>query len=228
MHNYGAMAFYYDGASSYFDTYGNVIRHMNGHGCLLNAGRCNTFTGNLIIDCSRYYAWASDYGFSRNLEDGEYKDLHYTLPDYVYSEAFKAINPDPATLILDTLGADPSDPLVIETPAFVVVKNNWCHFNKYGRYEGLVNYGVATYNIEEYVYKYARSADDIDVPEGKKTNNNMSIYNSKREELDIKKLITETAAGVIEIDWDTFVKIGIVDSDWTIDTEIVSEMPSYR
>ena len=228
MHNYGAMAFYYDGASSYFDTYGNVIRHMNGHGCLLNAGRCNTFTGNLIIDCSRYYAWASDYGFSRNLEDGKYKDLHYTLPDYVYSEAFKAINPDPATLILDTLGADTSDPLVIETPAFVVVKNNWCHFNKYGRYEGLVNYGVATYNIEEYVYKYARSADDIDVPEGKKTNDNMSIYNSRREELDIKKLITETAAGVIEIDWDTFVKIGIVDSDWTIDTEIVSEMPSYR
>ncbi len=54
------------------------------------------------------------------------------------------------------------------------------------------------------------------------------MYNSKRESVDLKQLITETAAGVISIDWDTFTQIGIVDADWTIDTDINTEMTQYR
>ncbi len=229
MDHYGAMAFYYDGASSYFKTYGNVVRGMNGSGCLLNAGRCNEFTGNLVIDCSRWYVHLSDFGFKSNFDDnGQYKDRHYTLPDYVYLDEFKAVNPEPSQLILDPLGVDPSNPMVCEAPAFNVAKDNWCHFNKYGRSSSFVNYGVAPYYIEEYVYLFVRSVDDIDVPEGSRTNDHVSVYNSKRESVDLKQLITETAAGVISIDWDTFTQIGIVDADWTIDTDINTEMTQYR
>ena len=185
------------------------------------------FTCNLLIDCSKWYVRASDYGFSKSFDDdGNYKPDSETLPGYVYSEAFKALNPEPAQLITNTEGADTSDLMVWKTPAKIVVKNNWIHFNKFVR--DFTNWGVAPYNIEEYVYKYMESPDDIDVEQGQRSNKNVSTYSSRRDTLDLKELITVTAAGVIEIDWDTFVKIGIVDSDWVIDTEIVSDMPQYR
>ena len=68
----------------------------------------------------------------------------------------------------------------------------------------------------------------IDVQQGSKTNEHVSAYSSKRDgdTVDLKKLISETAAGVIEIDWDTFIQIGNVAEDWDLDTPVfnVGEM----
>ncbi len=213
---------YYDGMSSYFTTYGNVVQAIDGGGILLNAGRGNVATGNLVVDVAYAYIDASDFGYSSNFkEDGTYKKMSKKYDDYVYSEEYKAINPEPAQLIMNSAEADPDDPMFYHCPANVVVKNNWCHLNKANRKGAFAGWGGAAYNIDEYVYKYARSLDDIDVPQGSRVNSNISTYSSRRESVDLEQLITETAAGVIEITWEQFKQIGIVKDDWHIDIPVV-------
>jgi hypothetical protein len=213
---------YYDGMSSYFTTYGNVVQAIDGGGILLNAGRGNVLTGNLVIDVAYSYIDASDFGYGSNIkEDGTYKKMSRKYEDYVYSEEYKAINPEPAQLITNSADADTDDPLFYHAPANVVVKNNWCHLNKANRKGAWAGWGGAAYGIDSYVYKYAHSLDDIDVPQGSRINSNMSTYSSRRESVDLEKLITETAAGVIEITWEQFKEIGIGRNDWHLDIPVV-------
>ncbi len=220
--NVGAVAFYYDGASSYFETYGNVIANIDGHGYLSNAGRQNSFHGNLVVDCSKDYVWASEYGYGNDEfdDDGKYLTLNYSLPSYVHLPEFKAINPEPSQLILNvTPDTDPEDKMVIETPAYITVLNNWCHYNR-GVRDNTRHLGEP-YHIEEQVWRYAEEGA-IDAQQGAlySTNDHVSIYNSKRNDCDIKTLITETAAGVIEITWEQFEKIGIDPAQWNLDVEL--------
>ena len=210
-----AVGFYYDGSSSYFNTYGNVIEHIDGDGILSNAGRHNYITGNLLIDCSNHYICASEYGYgSRFDENGSYIPRKGTLDDYVYTDEFKAINPEPSQLILEVdASTDPDEKLVAWTPAGIKVMNNWVHYNRYVR--EYTNWGMTPYNIEKYVWLYANEGE-IDSTENAihGTNENVSVYNSRRESYDLKELITETAAGVIEITWEQFENIGIIEDDW--------------
>ena len=220
--NVGAVGFYYDGASSYFETYGNVIANIDGHGYLSNAGRQNSFHGNLVVDCSKDYIWASEYGYGNSEfdDDGKYVTLNYSLPSYVYLDEFKAVNPEPSKLILNvTPDTDPEDKMVIETPAYITVQNNWIHYNR-GVRDNNRNVGTP-YHIEEQVWRYAE-AGAIDAEQGKlySANDNMSIYNSRRDDCDIKTLITETAAGVIEITWEQFCEIGVDPDEWNLDVEL--------
>ncbi len=220
--NVGSVGFYYDGASSYFNTYGNVIVDINGHGYLSNAGRQNSFTGNLIINCSEDYAWASEYGYGNDEfdADGKYIPKKTSIASHVFLDEFKAINPEPAELILEVdENTDPEDKMVKETPAYIVIKNNWCHFNR-----GLRDNperGTAPYHIEVQVWRYAEEGA-IDAQQGAlySTNDHVSIYNSRREDVDIKTLITETAAGVIEITWEQFEEIGVDPAAWNHDIEL--------
>ncbi|MBQ7600175.1 MAG: S-layer homology domain-containing protein [Clostridia bacterium] len=220
----GIMGFYHDGASSYINCYGNVVQNTP-NGCLSNAGRNNSFTGNLFINCSHWYVWASELGFDIINDDGTLKSRTETLPEYVYTDAWRAVNPDLAELIVNTEGADPGDHRLYWAPANIVVKNNWCHFNKADRY--FTNWGVSPYNIEPSVYTYANEGE-IDVNQGSRTNEHVSTYTSRRETVDLRKLITETAAGIIEITWDEFEQIGNVAEDWNIQgTEVFSMGDEY-
>ena len=141
--------------------------------------------------------------------------------EYVYSEEYRAINPEPAQLILDSADADPDDPMFFRCPANVVVKNNYVYLNKANRKGMWAKWGLAAYGIDSYVYKYARSLEDIDVPQGSRVNSNMTSYTSRRETPDLEKIISETAAGIIEITWDQFRQIGIVKADWNLDVPVV-------
>lgn len=224
----GAVAFYYDGASSYYNTYGNVAAHIDGDGILSNAGRHNYITGNLIVDCTSTYVNASEYGYGNNFdENGKYSKRRTSLSAYVYSDEYKAINPEPSQLILSIdENTDPSEKLVIWTPAFIKVQNNWCHYNKANR--DYTNWGVVPYNIEKYVWIYSNEGEIDSTPNSiHGTNDNVSVYSSKREEVDLEKLIKETATGVIEITWEQFCDIGIVLEDWNHDVEIPEKVTHY-
>ena len=48
----------------------------------------------------------------------------------------------------------------------------------------------------------------------------MSNYGGRRAGYDLEQLIKETAAGVIEITWEQFEKIGVVLEDWNHSVEI--------
>ena len=220
--NVGSVGFYYDGSSSYYETYGNVIANIDGHGYLSNAGRQNSFHGNLIINCSKDYVWASEYGYGNDEfdDDGRYIPAKTSLPSFVYLDEFKAVNPEPAQLILEVdENTDPEDKLVKQTPAYITVLNNWCHYNR-GVRDNTRHMGEP-YHIEEQVWRYAEEGA-IDAQQGAlySTNDHVSIYNSKRNDCDIKTLITETAAGVIEITWEQFEKIGIDPTQWNLDVEL--------
>ncbi|MBE6616706.1 MAG: right-handed parallel beta-helix repeat-containing protein [Ruminococcaceae bacterium] len=220
--NVGSVGFYYDGASSYFNTYGNVIANIDGHGWLSNAGRHNYFTGNLIINCSKDYAWASEYGYGNDEFDdnGRYIPRKTGIDSHVFLDEFKAINPEPAQLLLEVdENTDPEDKMVKETPAYIVIKNNWCHFNKGIRDNP--SRGVALYHVEEQVWRYSNASDfDCKVGQLYSDNANVSQYNSRRNDLDVTKLIKETAAGVIEITWEQFEKIGVDPAQWNLDVDL--------
>ncbi|MBE6617388.1 MAG: right-handed parallel beta-helix repeat-containing protein [Ruminococcaceae bacterium] len=215
-------AIYYDGMASYYTSTGNVVAGIYGNGVLLNAGRQNALYGNLFVDCAQTYIDAAGYGYLDTYfdENGNYKSKKKTtFADYVYTDAFKAINPEPATLVLTMAGADPYDPMVWLAPAFVKIQDNWCHFNKGIRLYS--NWGMTPYYIDPAVWRYS-NADEIDFPKDqiRGANENVSQYNSRREAVDIKKLITETASGVIAITWEQFETIGVVLEDWPHDVEI--------
>ena len=220
--NVGSVGFYYDGASSYFETYGNVIANIDGHGYLSNAGRQNSFHGNLIINCSKDYVWASEYGYGNDEfdDDGRYIPAKTSIRSYVHLAEFKAANPEPSQLILEVdENTDPENKMVMETPAYITVLNNWCHFNKANREKP--ERGTVPYHIEKQVWRYAEDGA-IDAEQDKlySTNEHVSVYTGKREAVDVEKLITETAAGVIEITWEQFQKIGIDPAEWNLDVEI--------
>jgi hypothetical protein len=227
--NVGSVGIYYDGTSSYFETYGNVIANIDGHGYLSNGGRQNIFHGNLIINCSKNYVWASEVNHGARFgDDGKYlpAEMNYTEP-HIFLDEFKAINPEPAQLITKVdENTDPYDKLVLMAPANVVVKNNWCHLNRANREEQ--SHSLTIYHIEEYVWRYANDGD-IDLPKNEvyATNENVSSYTSKREAVDIKTLITETAAGVIEITWEQFESIGIDPTQWNLDVEIPTKTIAF-
>ena len=227
--NVGSVGFYYDGASSYFETYGNVIANIDGHGYLSNAGRQNSFHGNLIINCSKDYVWASEYGYGNDEfdDDGRYIPAKTSIRSYVYLAEFKAANPEPSQLILEVdENTDPENKMVMETPAYITVLNNWCHYNKANREHP--EHGIAPYHIEKQVWRYAEEGA-IDAEQGKlySTNEHISVYTGKREAVDVKTLITETAAGVIEITWEQFENIGIDPAEWNLDVELPVKTTSF-
>ncbi|MBE6616704.1 MAG: right-handed parallel beta-helix repeat-containing protein, partial [Ruminococcaceae bacterium] len=217
----GAAGFYFDGHGSFVDTYGNVIANIDGNGVLINGGRNNSVTGNLIVNCTQDYVWGCELSYGDKFDDdGKYIPDTLSIPAYVYLDEFKAVNPVSAEFILELdENTDPYDPMVKEAPALNVIKNNWCHFNKGNRNNP--SRGTALYHIEEYFWRYTNEGD-VDAKRGElySDNKNHTVYNSKRDDVDIKKLITETAAGVIEIDWETFEKIGIDPTQWSLDVEL--------
>ena len=217
----GAPGIYYDNMASYYTTYGNVIANIDGDGYVSNGGRRNVFTGNLVVNCSGNYVALNHFGFDGSFdENGKYYDIApYPRHTFYYSDAFKAENPEVAELIIDVSpDNDPYDPMVFATPAFIESRNNWIHYNT--GFRAFTNWGIAPYKIEEYVWRYAEEGAIDAYPGTHTTAPNMSNYSGKRAEYDLEKLITETAAGVIEITWDQFVTIGVVEAEWTHDVEI--------
>ncbi len=220
----GATGIYYDGRGSYFNTYGNVIANIDGNGVLINGGRQNDITGNLIVNCSQDYIWASEHSFTNRTygEDGKYRpDLKYPMGAYVHFDEFKALNPEAALLLLEVdENTDLKEKMVKEAPAFNVVKNNWCHYNRANRKNP--SHGVSQiYHVEEVFWLYT-NPEDFDLPYGEvyTTNSNVSSYTNLRNDVDIKTLITETAAGVIEITWEQFEQIGIDPTQWNLNIEL--------
>lgn len=203
----GSAAIYGDFGGSYFEVYGNVIQTVNGNGMWL-FGRGIDVHGNLIIDCSNWYIgefamqWDDIYKYNKG--SGKYK-----VPDYIFSDVWKEANPDLASLKFDLTDVPSDDPLGWAMPGKNTIQNNWVHFNKGVR--DFTNWGAAPYSIQDIVF--ALCSDTIDIPVGARANDNMSVYNSRREKVDLEKLITETAAGVIEIDWETFQSIGLVTEE---------------
>lgn len=196
----GSAAIYGDFGGSYWEAYGNVIEHVNGNG-FQAGGRNITMRGNLIIDCTNWYVWiiAMQYDDAYKYN----KSYTYSVPDYVYSDVWKEANPDLASLKLDLRNVPSDDPLGWAMPVGNVVQNNWIHYN---RGERVTNpWGTAPYYIYDEVYMF--SSDTIDTNR-QRSNNNMSVYNSRRQTYDLKELITNTAAGVIEITWEQFESIG--------------------
>ena len=217
----GAAGFYFDGRGSNVDTYGNVVANIDGNGLLINGGRQNRVTGNLFINCSQDYVWGCELSYgSRFDENGKYIPAEYSIPDYVHLDEFMAVNSTSSQLITKTdENTDPYDKLVMEAPALNVIQNNWCHYNRANRNHP--ERGLSAYHIEEYFWRYTEEGA-IDVQTGALycINDNTSFYTGKREDVDIKTLITETAAGVIEITWDQFEKIGIDPTQWNLDIEL--------
>ena len=196
----GCAGIYGDFGGSYWEAYGNVIEHVNGNGFQVG-GRGITMRGNLIIDCTNWYVWITAMQY-----DDVYKynkGYSYVVPDYVYSDVWKEANPDLASLKLNLKDVPADDPLGWAMPVGNVVQSNWIHYNRGERVNN--PWGVAPYYIYDEVYMF--SFDTIDT-NGQRSNNNMSVYNSRRQTYDLKELITTTAAGVIEITWEQFETIG--------------------
>jgi len=216
----GAPGIYYDNMASYYTTYGNVIANIDGDGYVSNGGRHNVFTGNLIVNCSGNYVALNHFGFDSSLdESGRYIPNVYPRHTFYYSDAFKAENPEVAELIIEVnADTDPDDPMVFGTPAFVESRNNWVHYNT--AYRAFTNWGVAPYKIDEYVWKFADEGAIDAYPGTHTTSPNMSNYGGRRAGYDLEQLIKETAAGVIEITWEQFEKIGVVLEDWNHSVEI--------
>ena len=218
----GAAGFYFDGRGSNVDTYGNVIANIDGNGVLINAGRQNRVTGNLIINCSQDYIWGCDLSYGERFDDnGNYIPREYSVPSYVHFDEFKAINPLASQYITSVdENTDPYDKMVKEAPANNVIQNNWCHYNRANR--NSPNHGVSDiYHIEEFFWRYTNEGDiDTTSTAVYTSNSNVSSYTNLRNDVDIKTLITETAAGVIEITWEQFEEIGIEVDKWNLDVEL--------
>ncbi|MBE6617389.1 MAG: right-handed parallel beta-helix repeat-containing protein [Ruminococcaceae bacterium] len=224
----GGSGIYYDMMASYVNTYGNVVANIDGNGFVSNGGRHNKCTGNLFVNCSRDYVMLGQALYGEGFDDnGKYIPNTFPRHGFYYSDAFKAENPEVAKLIIEVnADTDTNDPLVFSAPAFIVSKNNWVHYNS--GYRAYSNWGISPYFIEKYVWKFAE-AGAIDAYDGTHTSNaNMSTYSGKRKGYDLKELITETAAGVIEITWDQFETIGIVESEWNHDIEIPEKVTSFE
>ena len=217
----GCAAIYGDFGGSYWEAYGNVIEHVNGNGFQVG-GRNIEMRGNLIIDCSNWYVWiiAMQYDDAYKYD----KNYVYSVPDYVYSDVWKAANPDLASLKLDLTTVAADDPLGWAMPVGNVVKNNWIHYNRGERDQ--TQWGMAPYYIYPEVFMF--SSDTIDVSQSARTNENLSAYNSRRQTYDLEELIKTTAAGVIEITWEQFEKIGIDPAEWNLDVELPDKVVLFE
>ena len=198
---YGSFAFYYDNGCSYIETYGNVVNNVD-TGYLSNGGRGNSCHNNLFIDCHKWYVIFSEWTYGNALNDDGTLDSRSKFEDYVYTDAWKKVNPDLAALKCDTKGVDPLDPMLWCAPAKNYCADNWTHFNKAERL--FTNWGVRPYNIEHWAEVFNPDTIKID-------NNQITTYSSKRETFDLKELIEVTAKGVVDMDWATFQTIGRID-----------------
>lgn len=207
----GCAGIYGDFGASYYEVYGNIIQSINGNGIQMG-GRGVTIRNNLIIDCSNWYIWNITMQYAQFFKTGEI-DGKLRVPDYIYTPVWQKANPDLATMITDLNQATRDDPRGWAAPVNNVIENNWIHFNKAIRY--FTQWGAAPYSIEDTVYEF--SADTIDVARGSRANDNMSVYSSRREEVDLEKLITDTAAGFVDMDMERFNKIGRVMDEWNLD-----------
>ena len=224
----GGAGIYYDMMASYVNTYGNVVANIDGNGFVSNGGRHNKCVGNLFVNCSRDYVMLGESVFTHYFdENGRYLPEVFPRHSFYYSDAFKAENPEVAELIIEVnADTDPDDPMVFGAPAFIVSKNNWVHYNS--GFRAYTNWGISPYFIEKHVWKFAEEGA-IDAYDGIHTSNaNMSTYTGKRKGYDLKELITETAAGVIEISWEQFSEIGVVTADWNHDIEIPEKVTVFE
>ncbi len=196
----GCAAIYGDFYGSYYDCYGNVIQSVNGSG-FYGGGRGIGIHDNLIIDCSRWYVSLSNYDYSDYYAYGTGGNVGF--PAYVYNDAWREGNPDLATLETDLSKVDRTDPKGYAMPVGIRVQNNWIHFNKNDR--DFSNYGIAPYNISEDMFYFSGDTIDVEV----RSNLNVSIFNSKREGVNIEELL-EKAKNVIDLDYEIFLKIGLV------------------
>ncbi|MBQ7600454.1 MAG: right-handed parallel beta-helix repeat-containing protein [Clostridia bacterium] len=195
----GCAAVYGDFYGSYYECYGNVILTVNGSG-FYGGGRGIGIHNNLIMDCSRWYVSLSSYDYEDFYSQGTGGTTGFA--SYIHNEAWTAANPDLAGLVTDLSKVDRTDPSGYAMPVGIEVRNNWIHFNKFVR--DFSNWGIAPYSLSESMFFF--SGDTIDVEN--RTNANVSVYNSKRDSLDIEEVIrmSEELTG---IDYETFLSMGL-------------------
>ncbi len=204
----GSAAIYWDGGSSYAEAYGNVIETVKGHGVIMNGGRHLSVHSNLIIDCSFWYVQTVCTPYTRAVESG-FTEAVNKYPAFVHSDVWKKTAPELSTIVQDLSKTNEDDPQAWCAPAGDVIMDNWCHFNKFVRH--FSNWGVRPYYIEDGVYKF--NPDTIDVSGSGQNEAHTTSYNSRRDSVDIQDLL-EKAAGVVDMDWERFQTIGIVEADW--------------
>ena len=193
---YGADAFYHDGGASYCEMYGNVINGCD-DGYRSNGGRNNKFHNNLVCDCRMWYCLFVEPGqLDRFVDEGQNSSV--TFDEYIYSDAWKAVNPDLYGLKTTTEGADKFDPTLWCAPANLEAYDNFFYYNKAGRY--FTRWGIRPYNVEKYIYNF--NPDSIEPAE-----KNMVTYSEKRTPLDIEKAV-EDSSSVTGITLDIFHSIG--------------------
>lgn len=223
IHNIGGVQLHEDGVSdyssgicaksfaSYFEAYGNIIETVNGNGMQIG-GRNTSVCNNLIIDCANWYIWNVTHAYSRFFKYNE-TDGKLIVPDYIYSPIWKEANPDLALIVTDLNQTVPRDPYAWACPSGNVMKENWIHFNKAIRY--FTNWGTSPYSIEDTVYTFSK--EHIDVPYDARENKNMSVYNSRRDEVDIPAILSGDAGVLVDMTSERFATIGRVMSEWNID-----------
>lgn len=196
--------------ASYYEVYGNIIETVNGNGMQIG-GRNITVKGNLIIGCANWYVWIMTHQYSQFFRYGE-TDGVLDVPDYIYSPVWKEANPDLAFIVTDLTQTTFSDPHAWASPKGFVLENNYVYYDKFFRYFN--NWGAAPYNIEDTVYTF--SADTLDVVYGARENANMTVYNSKRDDVVIEELL-ELSKEIVDMDMERFEKIGLKEPKWNLD-----------
>ena len=195
---YGADAFYHDGGASYCEMYGNVINGCD-DGYRSNGGRNNKFHNNLICDCRMWYClFVEREEIDSFLDEGQ--NAATKFDEYIYSDAWKEVNPDLAGLRTTTEGAERFDPTIWCAPANLESYDNFIMYNKADRY--FTRWGVKPYNIEKYILNF--NPDTIEPAEM-----HLEQYSSKRDPLDIEKAVADTSS-VTGITLDVFHSIGRV------------------
>ena len=193
---YGADAFYHDGGASYCEMYGNVINGCD-DGYRSNGGRMNKFHNNLVCDCRMWYCIFVEVAAIDNKVDNDI-DSTVKFDDYIYSDAWRAVNPDLVGLKTNTEGEDKFDPMLWCAPAGLEAYDNYFIYNKADRY--FTRWGIRPYNIEKYIPSF--NPDSIEPAE-----THMKQYSSKRTPLDIEKTIEDTSS-VTGITLEIFRSIG--------------------
>lgn len=215
LNNMGSAAIYWDGGSSYAEAYGNVIETVKGHGVIMNGGRHLKVHGNLIIDCTMWYVQCVAMFYSRALDEG-YTGARDLYPDWVHSPVWVEANPELSQIVEDLSQTTPDDPMGWCTTYGDELHSNWIHYNKYGR--AFSNWGIRPYYVEDHVYTFC--PDTVTIPEDGKDPDNTSDYNSRRNKVDLEDLIVNKGAEVLEITWEQFNQIGIIESEWKLDVEL--------
>ena len=207
---YGSSGIQGDNNASYYEAYGNIIETVNGNGIRMD-GRNITIRNNLLIGCANWYVMATSHQYALYFKNGE-TDGILPFEDYIFSPVWKEANPDLASLIFDLNQTIRSDTRGWAVPTGNVIDKNWIHYDRFVRY--FDNWGTAPYSIEDTVYRF--SPDTIDIERGRRENANLSIYNSRRNTINLEELIATTAAGFVDMDMDRFAQIGRVMNEWKI------------